>query len=136
MGVELGLAAATREAASEAGEGARLAVARSRGRRAEGRRCRRRRRLTRGDTDAGSGQAVSRSAFPPLLEAGAEPELQPGRVCGGGGAKSTRREAGSSRGAAGAGGGREGRADLGTRSHCPSRVQLVLSVPLSSPQRL
>lgn len=68
------------------GRGARQAAELSRGRRAEGRRCRRRRRLARGDTDARSSRGGESQR---LLSASSEPERSYccswGECAGGGG---------------------------------------------------
>lgn len=71
------------------GRGARLATVLSRGRRAEGRRCRCCRRLARSDTDAGSGRGGESQRLP---SASREPErsrsCSRGGCAGGGGARS------------------------------------------------
>ena len=84
----------------------------------------------------GAAEAVSRSAFPPLLGSWSGAGVAAGRVCRGEGAKSSRRGSRRSRGAAGAGVGARGARSWAPGPRCPSRVQLILSVPLSSTQCL
>lgn len=120
------------------GRGARRAAVLSRGRRAEGRRCRRCCcRLSGGDTDAGSGRGGESQRLP-------SDSLEPGHigvaarvgVRGAGGAGSCCWGDPRARGRAGAGVGSRSRAVLGTRSPQPFPVQLTRSIPLSCPQCL